>query len=138
MARQSKNFIPVDYLIDAMLQISKLKESVGQSYNLVPEMTEQPISEMTEMLNTLQEVAQIKMEELPYEQWLKRLQSQYDQDPLRTLLPMLEEKVYEGYCRWQMYEKMPIYEANNLRRHFVGAPELAECPPLSKGCCGNF
>jgi thioester reductase-like protein len=138
MARQSKNFIPVDYLVDAVLHVSKLKESVGQSYNLVPEMTEQPASEMTEMFNTLQEVAQVRMEELPYDQWLKRLQTQDDQDPLRPLLPMLDEKVYEGYCRWQMYEKMPIYETDNLRRHLVGAPELAYCPPLSTELLRKF
>ncbi|KOS42296.1 hypothetical protein ACN38_g6805 [Penicillium nordicum] len=138
MMRQSKNSMPVDYMVNAMLHVSKLTESVGQSYNLAPEMTQQPTSEMTEMFMTLQEAAQVPMEELPYNQWLERLKDQDDKDPLRPLLPMLDEKVYDGHCRWEMYESMPIYETDNLRRHLVGAPELAHCPPLSAEMLRKF
>ncbi|KAE8319334.1 hypothetical protein BDV41DRAFT_570975 [Aspergillus transmontanensis] len=117
MPHQSKNFIPVNYQVEAMILISQLDESVERTYNMVPEMS---ISGG-----------------MPYEEWLNRVQAKDNDDHLRPLLPMLEEKVYDGHCRWEMYENLPIYDTENLRRHLQGIPELATCPTLDRDIFKN-
>ena len=91
------------------------------------------MGEMTETFCMLEEITEIPLEELPYEAWLDRLKAQEDDDPLHPLLPMLEEKVYDNRCRWEMYEKMPIYDTENLKWHL-----LAPCPPLDRDAFKKF
>ncbi|KAF7173849.1 hypothetical protein CNMCM5623_006110 [Aspergillus felis] len=138
MERQSKNFVPVDYLVDAVIHLSKQECSLRQFYNVVPEMHEQPEHEMTNMFRILEAVTKTSLEELPYEKWLELLKLQDDTDPLRPLLPMLEEKVFDGRCRWEMYAQMPIYRTDNLRRDLRGASGLAECPQLDQPLLEKF
>ncbi|KAE8336397.1 hypothetical protein BDV24DRAFT_155240 [Aspergillus arachidicola] len=91
-------------------------------------MSEQPVREMTEMFRMLEKTIQVSLEECPKD----------NDDHLRPLLPMLEEKVYDGRCRWEMYENMPIYDTEKLRRHLQGVPELATCPPLHRDMFKKF
>ncbi|KAE8320417.1 antibiotic synthetase [Aspergillus sergii] len=130
MPNQSKNFIPVDYLVDAMFYLSKQERSIGVLYNMCPTLEKQPENEMTESFRMLEEAIQVPLQELPYPQWLERLRSQDDRDPLRPLLPMLEEEVFESHSRWEMYENMPVYGTENLRRDLADEPSLADFPHL--------
>jgi hypothetical protein len=43
---------------------------------------------------------------------------------------MLEEEVYEGRSRWQMYEHMPVYGTENTQRDVADDSTLAKCPEL--------
>ncbi|KAJ5612601.1 antibiotic synthetase [Penicillium lagena] len=138
MMDQSKNFIPVDYLTKAMLHLSKRDDSIGQGYNLVPELLEPPTTELQKTFKMVEEASGVSLEELPYRTWLDRLQAQDDSDPLRPLLPMLDEKVFNGLCRWETYAKMPIYETSNLKRHLQSDPTLGKCPPLSMNLLKKF
>lgn len=105
---------------------------------MVPEMGEQPVREMTKMFRMLEKTIQVSLEGLPYEEWLNRLQVENDDDPLRPLLPMFEEKVYDGRCQWEMYENMPISDTENLRQYLQDVPELATCPFLDQDIFKKF
>ncbi|KAL4862415.1 hypothetical protein BDV12DRAFT_203064 [Aspergillus spectabilis] len=129
MPRQSKNFIPVNYLVETMICLSKAEDTIGQGFNMVPGMPKLPDNDLNETFHMLEEATGVKLEKLPYAQWLAKVKEQADNDPLRPLLPMLDEAVYKGLCRWQMYENMPIYGTDNLRLFLKKhEPRLEKCP----------
>ncbi|PLB37643.1 antibiotic synthetase [Aspergillus candidus] len=138
MPQQSKNFVPVDYLVNAVLHLSRQQCSLGQAYNVVPTLHEQPEDEMRHMFHMLEKACQTPMKEMPYDKWLELLKTLDDNDPLRPLLPMLEEKVFENHCRWEMYSKMPIYGTENLTRDLRDVPGLAQFPVLDQPLLNRF
>lgn len=138
MGNQRRNFIPVDYLTAAMLQISKLDKGLEQGYNLVPELLEPPTTELQETFRMLEQAIRIFLEKFPCRTWLHYLQAQDNSDRVRPILPILDEQAFNGMCRWVMYTKMTKYETTILKRHMQSDPSLGRCAPLNIDVLKNF
>jgi amino acid adenylation domain-containing protein/thioester reductase-like protein len=126
---QRKEFVPVDYVVAAMLHISCSVFSLGHAFHLLP--SRAASVDMTETMQLLGQVRGTAIERLSYEQWIERL-SATSHASLQPLLPMLAEKVRDGLSRWELYEKMPIYDATNTRRALAMLPSPIECPPFDR------
>ncbi|KAF7158714.1 hypothetical protein CNMCM5623_003878 [Aspergillus felis] len=125
---QRKEFIPVDYIVDAMLHISKSKVNLGHAYNLVhPDKTH--AIDMCTSFNLLKSICPYPMHGVTYTEWVQSL-SLRTNDPLYPLVPMLKEKVLGERTRWEVYEDMVEYGRENLHNALKGAPEILACAPM--------
>jgi amino acid adenylation domain-containing protein/thioester reductase-like protein len=127
---QRKEFIPVDYIVGAMLHISKSKDNLGHAYNLVhPDKTH--AIDMCTSFNLLNSICPYPMHGVTYTEWVESL-SLRTNDPLYPLIPMLNEKVLGERTRWEVYENMVEYGRENLHHALKGAPEILACEPMAR------
>jgi amino acid adenylation domain-containing protein/thioester reductase-like protein len=132
---QRKEFIPVDYAVATMLHISESVFSLGHAYHLIP-----PRAASIDMVDTMELLSQARgtpIHSLSYERWVQRL-SASSHASLQPLLPMLAEKVHDGLSRWELYEKMPIYDATNTRRAIAAHPHPLICPPFDRALMKKY
>ena len=52
---------------------------------------------------------------ISYSEWIQKLEDTSPESLLR-LLPMLREKICDGKSRWELWDKMPVYDTSNLDR----------------------
>ncbi|GKZ36760.1 putative NRPS-like protein biosynthetic cluster [Aspergillus brasiliensis] len=126
---QRKEFIPVDFVVGALLHIAANPARLGHAYNLVQPRREAAIDLITtfEMLDSL---TPLKMKPLPYSKWVERF-SFKTQDPLHPLMPMLREKVLGELTRWEVQEQMATFGVDNLREALQDAPDVLNTEPMS-------
>ncbi|KAI9698122.1 MAG: hypothetical protein M1836_004124 [Candelina mexicana] len=137
---QREDFVPVDFVASALLQIASGKENHGHAFNLV-----HPDSNaLFDLPNTFELINELglkkPMRAVAYSEWLQNL-SEASDDPLQPLTPMLEEKVQGDRTRWEMQQDMPIFGTENLRRALAACPELLQSPSISslfKVCMPNW
>ncbi|KAI1942648.1 hypothetical protein LOZ66_001054 [Ophidiomyces ophidiicola] len=125
LPNQRKEFVPVDYVVAAMLHISSSVFTLGHSFHLLPRRAMS--IDMGEVMELLGQVRGVTMECLPYEAWIERL-SASSHASLQPLLPMLAEKVHNGLSRWEIYENMPVYDDTNTTRALETYPGGLRCP----------
>lgn len=110
-----KELITVDYACAALISIASDNSQLGRVYHLIPPSDSHSIS-----LNAFFELfAQCgyPLTPIPYKQWLQRLHDDPDLDnnPLMPLLPMLSEVVYEDLTMWEVFSKIPRYDASQTQ-----------------------
>lgn len=120
---QRKEFIPVDYISDAIVHIARNPASLNKIYHLVPPEAEQSVS-MVQFFEIISSFG-YKLSKLPYSQWQEQL-SQHVRDleghVLLPLLPILSERIYQGtLTRWELYEQMPRYRSDNTTAALRGS-----------------
>ncbi|OJJ72232.1 hypothetical protein ASPBRDRAFT_125300 [Aspergillus brasiliensis CBS 101740] len=122
LPNQRKEFIPVDFVVDAIIHVSTTHENLGHAYNLVQPDLHNAI-DINTSFDILNQLSPYKMQGVPYEQWVNSLSERLD-DPLHPLTPMLKEKVFGEMTRWEVYENMAEYGRENIRRALQDAPHI--------------
>jgi amino acid adenylation domain-containing protein/thioester reductase-like protein len=113
LPRQGKEFIPVDYVSEALLRIASDNANLAHAYHLVPPHID-AVVDLMGFFGILKQCGHA-LDALPYEQWVRRLSDDPDlaNNALMPLVPMLAEPVYGQLTRWEVYEGMPIYDTRN-------------------------
>ncbi|KAJ5670394.1 uncharacterized protein N7477_005757 [Penicillium maclennaniae] len=119
LPNQRKEFIPVGYVVDAMLHISSNIFASGHAFHLLPD-RDASIG-MGDVMTLLGKVRGTSFQCVQYEEWIERLSASANPD-LQPLLPMLAEKVHQGLSRWELYENMPTYDNTNTMRALQSYP----------------
>ncbi|PWY90216.1 NRPS-like enzyme [Aspergillus heteromorphus CBS 117.55] len=142
---QRKEFVPVDFVVDAMLHISTKLSSLGHAYNLVHPHLDDAIS-TNGSFELLNELSPYQMRAIPYDQWVDALSGRVG-DSMQPLTPMLRERVFDQKTRWEVWEHMPEYGRDNMRRALQDAPEVLNCRAIETvfqrslqswmPCCGR-
>lgn len=132
---QRKEFVPVDYIVSAMLHISSSMVSLGHSFHLLPKRSASV--DLAGVMELLAQACERPIQRVSYETWIEHL-STSSQASLQPLLPMLAEKVHQGLSRWELYEHMPIYDEANTRRALATYPGGLECPVFDMGMIKNY
>ncbi|KAJ5801837.1 non-ribosomal peptide synthetase [Penicillium pulvis] len=126
---QRKEFIPVDFVVGALLHIAASPARLGRAYNLIQPCQQAALDMIStfELLNSLSPVA---LRPLPYSEWVKSFSLKTD-DPLHPLMPMLQEKVLGDMTRWEVQENMATFGTKNLREALQDAPMILQTEPMS-------
>ncbi|WP_244967961.1 thioester reductase domain-containing protein [Xenorhabdus budapestensis] len=115
LANQRKEFVPVNYISQLLLDISRNNRNLGKAYHLVSPDNKQSVdlNPFFELINQ----CGYHLKGMHYSEWLKKLETdqKLTDNPLLPLLPMLSEKVYGELTRWEVYENMPAYDAKNTK-----------------------
>lgn len=125
---QRKEFVPVDFVVNAMLHISTSQDNLGQAYNLIQPDPANAI-DIDTSFEILQRVSRRPLQGASYTDWVNSLSQRLD-DPLQPLTPMLKEAVLGDKTRWEVYEKMAEYGRANLRRALQDAPDILKCDSI--------
>ncbi|KAL4969427.1 non-ribosomal peptide synthetase [Aspergillus stella-maris] len=138
---QRKEFVPVDYVVAAMIRISSSPFTLGHAFHLLP--SRAASVDMTQTMELLSQVRGSAIQRLGYEEWIEQLSSS-SHASLQPLLPMLAEKVRDGLTRWELYERMPTYDATNTQRALatlsLESPleSPLECPAFDRGLVKKY
>ena len=108
---QRKEFVPVDYVSSVILHIATLPLSLGRAYHIVPPDHGASV-DMNAAMELVSEVSGWPIRAVSYAEWIDRLAAS-PPGRLQPLQPILAEKVLDGLTRWQLYERMPVYQAKN-------------------------
>ncbi|XYI02142.1 amino acid adenylation domain-containing protein [Sorangium sp. So ce1128] len=130
LPEQSKEFVTVDYVSQAIVHLSRQPGSLGKVFHLVPAPPHRlDLNGFFDLLGACSH----PLARLPYARWceelLKRIRRSGD-SPLLPLLPMLTERVHGGLTRWELYEKMPACDSRNTTDGLAGT--AIACPPMNK------
>lgn len=116
LEKQKKEFIAVDYVSQTLLNIAQSLQ-YGNSFNFVPLNNNESIS----LLQLHQYLIDFgyDLELVDYSKWVSTLEASYhlQDNPLLPLIPMLKEPVYGDLTRWEVYENMPVYKTDNVKKY---------------------
>ncbi|PYH42253.1 putative NRPS-like enzyme [Aspergillus saccharolyticus JOP 1030-1] len=126
-----EDLVPVDWVVASLLHCASKVENTRQAYNVVHPVPGSGVKLSTIFSLLSQLRGQTPLRAVPYSEWIEML-SQLPESPVRSLLPLLEEKVWNGCSLWELQQGMPEFGTDNLCRALADAPELLHCPsPLS-------
>jgi thioester reductase-like protein len=119
---QRKEFVPVDYVSDAIIYLSRQPTALGQIFHLTPPHANQSMGlvEFFEMLGSFG----YRLNRQSYAEWKEAL-CEYVKDKehsvLLPLVSMLTEKIYQStLTRWELYEKMPQFHCDSTNAVLEG------------------
>ncbi|KIA75706.1 NRPS-like enzyme [Aspergillus ustus] len=130
LPNQRKEFVPVDFVVNALLHISRSRESLGHAFNLVHPHKGSAIDICTGF-DLLNRVSPYSMRGTAYPEWVQSL-SMRPEDPLYPLVPMLREKVLDDRTRWEVYEDMAEYGRSSLHSALSAAPDILDCSSMDQ------
>jgi amino acid adenylation domain-containing protein/thioester reductase-like protein len=121
LPRQRKEFVPVDYVSSAIVNIATRVGADGRAYHLVPPRP----SESLDMVGFFELLAECgyPLETMNYSDWVTRLmrQERVGENALCPLIPMLFERVYRDVAtRWELYEDMPEFDSSHTTEVLAG------------------
>ncbi|WP_437675479.1 amino acid adenylation domain-containing protein [Sorangium sp. So ce131] len=129
LPEQSKEFVTVDYVSQAIVHLSRRPGALGKVFHLVPAPPHRlDLNGFFDLLGAYGH----PLVRVPYARWceelLKGIRRSGD-SPFLPLLPMLTEKVHGDLTRWEMYERMPACESRNTIDGLAGTAIV--CPPMN-------
>ncbi|KAF4334969.1 Linear gramicidin synthase subunit D [Fusarium beomiforme] len=105
-------YVTVDYVVKAMLHISRSTKNIGRSYHLLSPQVEESVSvnKTCSLLNQ----AGYRVELTNYPEWIQQLSDKIlPDDPLTPVMPLLEEKVLGSFTRLEVSQNTPAYDTRN-------------------------
>ncbi|KLP13113.1 AM-toxin synthetase (AMT) [Fusarium fujikuroi] len=113
-------YVTVDYVIKAMLHISRSTKNIGRSYCLVAPNIEDSVS--VNKTRSLLCQAGYRVELTNYPDWIAQLSEKIlPDDPLAPVMPLLEEKVLGNFTRLELSQHSPIYDSTNAIKALAGS-----------------
>ena len=140
LPRQRKEFVPVDYVVSALLHIASSLGNLRHAYNLIPSYSGASDVTSIDLVDTfilLNLCGPYNLRGLPYGEWCENVAKEMqkkngDDHPLRALMPMFHEKVFDERTRWEVYEDMAMYGTDNTSRAMADREPSLECPVLDE------
>ncbi|KAL4864861.1 hypothetical protein BDV12DRAFT_211349 [Aspergillus spectabilis] len=124
-----EDIVPVDFVVSSILHISSSAAKLGRAYNIVhPSQPAPDLHSLFQLINKQSDKHPLR--ETTYTEWIESISKKPDH-PLSSLMPILEELVWDGRSRWQMQQDMPEFSTENLRRALFDKPEMLKCPSPS-------
>ncbi|KAF5644872.1 nonribosomal peptide synthetase [Fusarium sp. NRRL 25303] len=113
-------YVTVDYVVKAMLHISRSTKNIGKSYCLVAPHIEDSVS-VNKTCSLLCQ-AGYRVELTNYPDWIAQLSEKIlPDDPLAPVMPLLEEKVLGNFTRLEVSQHSPIYDSTNAIKALAGS-----------------
>ena len=125
---QRKEFVPVDYVCAVVLHIAASSECLGRAYHVVPPSREASM-DVIDFMELAGQAEDMSIHSVSYAEWTERL-AENSPERLFPLQPMLTEKVYDGLTRWELYDRMPVYESTNTTAALADYPGGLDFPML--------
>ncbi|KAH8431109.1 uncharacterized protein LDX57_008770 [Aspergillus melleus] len=117
---QRLEYVPVDYVISAMLHIASSNANLNHSYSLVAPDRNDSVT-VTDTARVLNE-AGFPVTVVDYPEWVAHAARRQRPDgPLAPLLPMLQERVLGQLTRWEASQYSPVYRCDKAVQALRGS-----------------
>ncbi|OAL66032.1 polyketide synthase [Trichophyton rubrum] len=129
--KQRNQFVPVDFAVSCMLEISTSLENTGHAYNVIqPE--QEKLVDLPATFDMLRQCCSSPLRPVPYEDWLQSL-AKCRAGRMSAFLPEMEDKEFERHDIWQnIHAGEHRYGTDNLRRALAHRPEMLQLPSMDK------
>lgn len=129
--RQRNQFVPVDYVAEALVRISLSNANLGHAYNLVhPDQAETTLVETFEALSAC---CTSPLQHVSSAEWVQEVASK-GQHKVKMSPPMLEEQLSQFEILWGGGSPghMVLFRTENVRRALAGCPEVLEVKSVAE------
>lgn len=115
LPKQGKAIITADFAAAAIVHIASNPANHGHAFHIVP----QKLEEDPDLDGIWAVLGQIGYEcaAVPYKDWIELMATDANMlsNPLFSLLPTLQEPVYDGRSLWELYNDMARYDITNCQ-----------------------
>jgi thioester reductase-like protein/amino acid adenylation domain-containing protein len=135
LVNQRQEFIPINYVSEAIVHLSMQSDSIGKVFHLTPPKQNLTTIELFELIQGLG----YPLQSLPYSQWKQILLQQTKQSPnhaLVPLLPIFTEKVYNDLTIMELYQNNPEYDCQNTIAGLQGTS--IQCPEINQALVKTY
>ncbi|KAL4896580.1 hypothetical protein BDV59DRAFT_198939 [Aspergillus ambiguus] len=118
---QRLEYVTVDYVAEAILHIASSRENIGRAYHIVPPDRSQSV-DYDQKYKMLCEIGfSVKM--VDYKEWVEKVRNA-PENALESMMPLLEEPVYEDLSRLQTSRNTPVYDPTNTAWALQDRPDI--------------
>ncbi|EFE44178.1 polyketide synthase, putative [Trichophyton verrucosum HKI 0517] len=129
--KQRSQFVPVDFAVSCMLEISTSLENIGHAYNVI-QPDQEKLVDLPATFDMLRQCCPSPLRPVPYEDWLQSL-AKFRAGRMSVFLPEMEDKEHERRDIWQnIHAGEHRYGTDNLRRALAHRPEMLQLPSMDK------
>lgn len=129
--KQRSQFVPVDFAVSCMLEISTSLENIGHAYNVI-QPDQEKLVDLLATFDMLRQCCPSPLRPVPYEDWLQSL-AKFRAGRLSVFLPEMEDKEHERHDIWQnIHAGEHRYSTDNLRRALAHRPDMLQLPSMDK------
>ncbi|OJJ71087.1 hypothetical protein ASPBRDRAFT_154054 [Aspergillus brasiliensis CBS 101740] len=135
---QFLDYVTVDYVAEAILHIASSRENLGRSYHIVPPDRSLSIGH-DQKYKMLRDIG-YPMEMIDYREWVEKIRDSPG-NAMESMMPLLDETVYEGLSRLQTSKNTPVYDPTNTAHALRDRPDInyvALDAPLLKRFIDNW
>ncbi|RHZ54412.1 non-ribosomal peptide synthetase [Aspergillus thermomutatus] len=123
---QRLEYVTVDYVLAAIMQIASDNSNLGRSYSLLSPDVRQSVT--VEGTCAVLNEAGYDVRLIPYEEWVEQVAAQQKKGPLAPLMPVFQEKVLGRLTRWEASQYSPVYRCDNTVEALKDHPEIEFVP----------
>jgi len=138
LSSQRKEFVPVDYVSDAIVHISCQRGTLGRNYHLAPPDPAKSV-DLVDFFVMLEDFG-YKLRGLPYAEWKSKLfhhVRRWEKSALLPLVSVLTERIHENsLTRWELHEKMPRFHSDNTRDAL--SKSNVTCQPMTRELLSTY
>ncbi|RLL97441.1 hypothetical protein CFD26_106922 [Aspergillus turcosus] len=118
---QRLEYVTVDYVTAAILHIACSRENLGRAYHIVP--PDRSVSvDYDQKYKMLREIG-YPVQMLEYKEWVEKIRNS-PENALESMMPLLDEPVYEDLSRLQTSRDTPVYDPTNTARALQDRPDI--------------
>ncbi|GIC92860.1 putative NRPS-like protein biosynthetic cluster [Aspergillus udagawae] len=118
---QRLEYVTVDYVTAAILHIASSWENLGRAYHIVP--PDRSVSvDYDQKYRMLREIG-YPVQMIDYKEWVGYIRDS-PENALESMMPLLDEAVYEDLSRLQTSRNTPVYDPTNTARALQDRPDI--------------
>ncbi|KAM5467173.1 Type I Iterative PKS [Microsporum ferrugineum] len=129
--KQRNQFIPVDYVVSCVLEISTSNKNLGHAYNVV-QPDQKAVVDFPATFDMLSQSCPFPLRPIPYDDWVQSL-AEFEAAGMDVFLTTMQERDNERHSFWGFIQaEAHTYGTDNLRQALSHRPEILQLPTIAQ------
>ncbi|EFQ96902.1 fatty acid synthase S-acetyltransferase [Nannizzia gypsea CBS 118893] len=129
--KQRNQFVPVDFVISCLLEISASMENIGHAYNVM-QPDQDAVADFPAIFDMLSQSCPFPLRPIPYEDWVQAL-TKLQTTGMNVFLTTMEDRDHQRHTVWwDITAESYSYGTGNLRRALAHRPDILQLPTIDK------
>ncbi|EEQ34967.1 Fum1p [Microsporum canis CBS 113480] len=129
--KQRNQFIPVDYVVSCVLEISTSNKNLGHTYNVV-QPDQKAVVDFPATFDMLSQSCPFPLRPIPYDDWVQSL-AKFETAGMDAFLTTMQQRDNERHSFWgNIQAEAHTYGTDNLRQALSHRPEILQLPTMAQ------